>query len=266
MSQYALRVFLYVCVVSGLFSHACAAAQLQLNIKINLDGRNFLIANQQKITIALASPASADDAAVVAAMTLQPIADTTQIVFDPAVALYLTYWPVTAFDILGMALQSPVVYGQAYSFNGVQINGNGNGLRGYVSIYYDAPLNSQPVVTGLAWFIYDITMGKPSTPSPVNYYTLNRFETRVITQSAPIVWVFVASGINTGSVLPLSILKPVTPPSSNSNSEAAVSGSNSVVPQIGRYLSVNVDPSTQATIHFDLASNAFADGPYPTEK
>lgn len=247
-------------------SRVCAADQLQLTIDINIDGRNFLIANQQKIIIALASPASEDDTAVVAATLLQPISDSTQMVFDPDVALYLTYWPVAAFDVVDMALQSAAVYGQGYSFNGVQINGNGKGLNDYVSIYYDAPPNSQPVVTGLAWFIYDISMGKPATPSPVNYYTLNRFEARIIPQPAPIVWVFVASGIDTGSVLPLSILKPTSPPSSSANSGAAVSAAGTVVPQIGRYLAVNVDPSNQATIHFDLSTNAFADGPYPPQK
>lgn len=262
MSQYRLRVLVCAWVVCGLFCQACYAGPMQLTIYVNLDARQFLISSNQKIIIVLPDPMSEGGTAVVAAATLQPIADSTTLIFDSDSALYVTSGPVAPLGVLTMGVTNPMVYGSAYSFNGVQINGNGSGLSGYVSIYYEAPLSSQPVVTGLAEFIYESATGKPQTPSPINYYTLNPFETQYIEQPTPVVWAFVASDISTGSVLPLSILTPVSP--SSSRAKALLESNSSF--QIGRYLAVTLSSSNQASIHFDSSINAFVDGPYPETK
>lgn len=248
-------------VASGPLFHACDADPLTLNINVNTEGRQFLITNKQKIIIALANPLSEDNTAIVVSMAFQPIADSTQIAFDSEnVALYLAHMPmpVDAFDTINIdqAVQAKVAYGQAYSFNGTQINGENGGLKGYVTIYFEAPNSTQPVVTGLAWNIYDKAMGEPMTPLPINYFTLNNLQNRVIPKPNPIVWVFIASDISVGSVLPISILK-------SELSAAQVLNDKTAVPQIGRYLSVNLDAPEQTTIHFENAANAFVYGSYP---
>jgi hypothetical protein len=261
-----VRTLLVAIVASGLLFHACDAAQLTLNINVDTEGRQFLNTNQQKVAIALASPLSESNTAIVVAFAIEPFADSTQIVFDSDAILYVSYSPVVAFDIIKIAYQAPtpVVYGQAYNFNGVAIVGGDTraGLDGYVTIYFDAPQSSTlPVETGLAWYIYEAVTGKPTQPSPIDYYTLNPYETRVIPKPDPIVWVFIASDdISAGSVLPVSIMKPL------SNSVQAFNvGTDSVmqaaVPQIGDYLSVNLGSPEQATIHFELTRNAFGYGP-----
>ncbi|MFA6052443.1 MAG: hypothetical protein WC762_07610 [Methylobacter sp.] len=261
-----VRTLLVAIVASGLLFHPCNAAQLTLNINVDIEGRQFLITNQQKVAIALASPLSESNTAIVVAFVIEPSADSTRIVFDSDAILYVSYSPVAAFDIIKIAYPAPtpVVYGQAYNFNGVAIVGGDTraGLDGYVTIYFDAPQSSTlPVETGLAWYIHEKDTSSPTLPLPINYYTLYPYETRVIPKPDPVVWVFIASNdISAGSVLPVSIMKPL------SNSVQAFNvGTDSVkqaaVPQIGDYLSVDLDAPEQATIHFELTKNAFVYGP-----
>lgn len=265
MLPFFVRALLLVAVSAPLFD-SCNAAQHILEINVDSKGREYLIANQQQVAIAIASPLSESDSAIVVAFAFQPFATLTQVVFEDDVALYLSYSPVMPFDVIKISYKIMAAYGQAYSFNGVSIVGEAPnaGLDGYIAIYFDAPAHSNlSVVTGLAWFVYEHAAGKPSQPLPINYYTLNRYQTRVIPKSEPTVWVFVASDIVSGSVLPASILNPI-PNGAQAFTAASYSFIQTVVPQIGNYLSVNLEAPEQSTIHFDLTKNAFDYGPLPS--
>lgn len=259
------NILLCILVATSFISQCCYAAPLRLSINVNIEGRRFLISSQQKIIVTIENPASEDDTTTVAAIAFQPISDSTQLLFEPDAFLYMDYWPAVAFGRLSVTLQQSVTYGMAYSFNGVQINGDSNRLDEFISIYYDAPLNSQPVIAGMAWYIYDASIGRPSAPSPINYYTLNRFEARIIRRPLSVARIFIASGISTGTIIPLSIMKPISEALTNTRNVETLSNDYFSTPQIGRYLSVNVDSSNQTVIHFDTAINAFVEGPNPTE-
>lgn len=237
---------------------AGGAAPLLLNINMTAQDRQFLITNRQKIAIVLPSPASGDDAGVTVVLVLQPIANLTTVAFEPAPTLYLAYAPVGSFDTIRMAMQAQAAYGQAYSFDGVGISGEGSGMGGYVSMYYSAPAApGPPVVVGLAGYVYDVATGKPAQPSPLNYFALNRYQTRLIPRTAPVAWVFVSTDVGIGSVLPLVVLKPVPPSAPMPPGGQAPPGRQSPVLQIGRYLSVQLDASEQNNIYFDIGANAF---------
>lgn len=242
-----------------------AATAPVLSINLTLQDRQFLIANNQIISIVLPSPASDSNANVTVALTLRPIANLTRIAFDAAPVLYLAYAPIGSFDTIQMTLQSPATYGQAYSFDGAGINGDGTGVDGAISIYYSAPqADAAPLIVGVAGYVYDVAAGKPAQPSPLNYYGLNRYETRLIPQTAPVAWVFVSTNLNVGSVLPIALLKPVPPLTAAPHGGRSQTGQ--VVPtlQIGRYLPVQLDGDAQATIYFNISGNAFAYAANPT--
>ncbi|MGC5700743.1 hypothetical protein J4P02_11155 [Pseudomonas sp. NFXW11] len=260
MSRHALMTVLHAWLAFSLQGQIAAADPMQLTIELDAYAKQFLSANQQKIVIVVPDPESADGSTVVAAITLQPIADSTKLIFESDAVLYISNGPVEPLDTLNMAISNPVAYGYTYSFNGVQINGDGSGWSDHVGIYYAAPSNAQPVVTGLAEFIYESGNPKPDTALPINYYALNPFETQYIKRPAPVVWIFVASTIDTGSLLPSSTLKPVTTSLARARSLAKTSSQL----QIGRYLAVTLDSSTQPIVHFSSAINAFIDGPYPS--
>jgi len=235
---------------------SCAAYLLGINMTAK--DRQSLISNNQKIAIALPYPGSENNASVIVTLVLQPMANLTQVAFEPAQVLYLAYSPIGTFDTIKMAQQSRVAFGQTYSFDGVRINGEGNGLEGYVSIYFNAPKNSvAPVIAGLAGYVYDVATGKQASPSPLNYYTLNRYQSRLIPKPKPVAWVFICTDLSIGSVLPLAILKPVPMSAPAPAGSLALAGQPTPVLQIGRYLSVKLDASEPASIYFDITSNAF---------
>ncbi|MDD0975489.1 hypothetical protein [Pseudomonas fontis] len=258
MARDKLSVLVCAVVVCGLLSQACWAGPMQLTLYMNLEARKFLISTNQRVVIIRPDPLSNDGKSVIAALVLQPIADATTLTVDTDSALYVANGPVTALSVITIASSCPVSYGNAYSFDGTEFNGEGSGWGGHVSVEYDAPANAQPILTGLAGFIYESGTDKPSAPSPTNYYTLNLFETRYIDAPAAVVWVLVASDIKTGSVLPIEILKPVS--RTSVNSKAMLKQSTSV--QTSRYLAVPLSTSSVAAVHFDTSINAFVDGAY----
>ena len=137
------------------------------------------------------------------------------------------------------------------------------GVNGYISLYYDASSESEPVSAGLAQYIYN-TSQRPNNPAPINYHTLNPFETLSIPVFGSTIWIFVANNITEGSVIPINILRPVSDSASATSSNAgASSASQATIRQISRYLPVDLSNASQTTVHFDLEINAFAYGSYP---
>lgn len=264
-------IVLIATITSGLISTAYGATPLYI-LKINVDTASlgFLINTQQDVAIAFANPLSENNTTIVVSMAFKPFSSsTTQINFDSPLALYMSvYCPVSAFDVINMAFnQANVDSTQAYSFNGATITGSGSGTgtSENITIYYNAYSSSLPVTTGLAQYIYDNATGVPSTPLPINYYTLYPFETLLIPKPNSTVWAFIASNITNGSVLPVNILKPVSGSAQViSSNGGASSATQTTTLQISRYLPVDLNASSETTIHFDLSTNAFAYGPYPS--
>ena len=254
----AIRKLLLALGAAVLLHDSCAATQL-LSINMTAQDRQFLIDNKQKVAIVLPVPASGDNSSVVVAMVLQPIANLTRVAFEQAPVLYLAYAPIGAFDTVRMAQQTRVAYGQAYSFDGVRVNGEGNGVGGAVGIYFNAPNNTvPPVVAGLAAHMYDVAVGKQQNPAPLNFFLLNRYETRLIPQPGPLAWVFIGTDLGAGSVLPLALLKPVPLSTPAPAAGPATAGQAPPALQIGRYLSVKLDATEPANIYFDINGNAFS--------
>ena len=238
----------------------CSAGTLLLNLNVDLQARQFLVANNQYIIVVLPDPVSEGDNVVVAYI-LQPIADQTTLVFDTSLAVYVSYVPVAYPGTVTMQACSEAQAGNTYSFDGTQVNGDGSGLAGYVGMYYDAPQYAQPVATGVASFIYQSDDGKPDNPTPVNYNSLNPYQTRYTQVTAPTVWVFVASNVPVGSVLPLSVLRPVAPQTMSRSARPSASATL----QIGRYTAVTLSASSPQSVYFDVSINAFVPGNYPTQ-
>ena len=259
MSQYRSWIFVCAGLAAGLFAQIGQAGTLQLTLYLDVDARQFLNASHQSILIVVPNPASEADNTVVALTLPPPIADSMKLIIEPDSSLYIANGTVSSVDVINMGLITPVLYGNAYSFNGVQINGDGKGKDGTVGIYYEAPSNSQPLITGLALFMYDSASGKPSAPSPINTFTLNRFQSRYISQPASIIWVLVGSDISNGSVIPTGVFKSATSYSTYSNTSPRTRSTF----QLSRYLEVTFNAQNQASIHFDTSVNAFAPGPYP---
>ncbi len=256
MSEYKRCV---VGLIAGLLIQAGHANPLSLTLYLDITARQFLNASNQSIVIVVPDPASEADNSIVAVTLPPPIADTMTITIELNSSVYVANTPPMPMEVVNPALTSPVIYGNAYSFNGYAINGNGKGKDGTVGIYYDAPANAQALITGQALFIYDSATGKPSRPSPINAFTLNRFQSRYIPQPAAVIWAMVGSNLRSGSVLPNSVLKSVTPYLSFANASAQGRASF----QISRYLEVPFNGQGQASIHYDSSLNAFQHGPYP---
>lgn len=245
--------------IAALCLQPCHADQLQLTLYLNIDARQFLNNSSQSIVIVIPNPASEAGNTVVALTLPPPIANSMTLVIETDTSLYVANGAIASVDIIKIGVAGAVTFGNNYSFNGVQINGDGPGKEGTVGLYYDAPPNSQALITGLALFIYDSAQGKPATPSPINGYTLNRFQSRYISQPTTVLWALVGSGITASSVLPTSTFKPVSNTSSFANASSRASSSF----QLSRYLQVPFNAQKRASIHFDTAINAFAPGPYP---
>lgn len=259
MSHYRPWVGVCVGLIAALCFAPCHAGQLQLTLYLNTSARQFLNNSSQSILIVIPNPASEAGNTVVAMTLPPPIADSMTLIIETDANLYVTNGAIASVDVITTGVASPASYGNAYSFNGVQINGDGSGQAGTVGIYYNTPPNAQALITGLALFIYDSAQGKPATPSPINAYTLNRFQSRYISQPTAVLWALVGGGINASSVLPSSLFKPVSASTSfaNASSQAVTSF------QLSRYLEVPFNAQNQASIHFDTTLNAFAPGPYP---
>jgi len=257
--EYRPYVLLCACLITGLLTQVCHAAPLRLTLYLNIEARQFLNATNQSIVIVVPDPSSEGDNSVVAINLPPPITDSMVVVIEPKTSIYVAHGVVSSAQAFKIGVSSPVLYGNAYSFNGYKINGNGKGKDGSVGIYYDAPPNAKPLITGQALFIYYSDTGKPASPSPINGFTLNPFQSRYISQPAAVIWALIGSNISSGSVLPNSVLKSVSPYLSYAN--ASTQGRSSF--QISRYLEVPFNEQNQASIHFDLSLNAFECGPYP---
>jgi hypothetical protein len=146
---------------AGLFAQIGQAGTLQLTLYLDIDARQFLNASHQSILIVVPNPASEADNTVVALTLPPPIADSMKLIIEPDSSLYIANGTVSSVDVINMGLITSVLYGNAYSFNGVQINGDGKGKDGTVGIYYEAPSNSQPLITG---WLYLCTTAHPANP------------------------------------------------------------------------------------------------------
>lgn len=238
---------------------AVLADPLQMTVYLNNEARQFLYETNQKILVVLPVPASQDNAVVVAMAMDPPLAESTTLVFELDAELYVANGQVVPLGVIAIGLAQQIVVGQSYSFNGQRINGDGDGVKGYVCLYFDAPRNAMPVLTGMAGYIYDRAQGKPAQPSPTNFFMLQMFQTQIIARTTAQVWVLVGSGISAGSVLPSTILRPVSP-SEGRVVEASATPSSL---QIGRYRAVMLGGSNKVSLHFDPAISAFSEGPYP---
>ncbi|WNV03982.1 hypothetical protein RP726_16340 [Candidatus Methylospira mobilis] len=256
----AIQVWVLLAIISlGWCSFIYADVQYSLNIGVDAASRDFLNRNQQRVAIAYASPLSEGNTVVVS-LVFAPINDSTNIAFDYGWALYTSLdYPVAVFDVINMAVtQTNVGSQRAYRFDGKTIISDGTGVYGYITLYYNAPPESRPVTAGLAQYIYD-TSQQPNKLAPINYHTLNRFETLSIPMSGSTVWVFVASNIAVGSVLPVNIMKPVSDSTSATSNNASTSAAaQTTMLQISRYLPVDLSVPSQIAIHFELDINAFA--------
>ncbi len=257
MNRSGLRGLAFAWLLAAL---PCSAGTQLLNLNVDLQARQFLVANNQYIVVVLPDPVSEGDNVVVACI-LQPIADQTTLVFDTTLTVYVSPGAVAYPGTLTLGPWSKAQAGNTYSFDGVQVNGDGSGLAGYIGMYYDAPQNAQPVVTGVASFIYQSGDPPPDNPVPVNYDSLNPFQTRYTQVPAPTVWVFVASNVPVGSVLPLSVLRPVAPQTMSRSARPSASATL----QIGRYTAVTLSASSPQSVYFNVSLNAFVPGNYPTQ-
>ncbi|MDF9620335.1 hypothetical protein P5705_22030 [Pseudomonas entomophila] len=260
MNRSGLMCLTFAGLLDMLAAAPCSAGTLQLNLNVDLEARQFLVDNNQYIVVVLPDPVS-EGTNVVVAHTLQPIADQTTLLFDTTLVAYVSQGAVAYPGTLTLGPWSEALAGNTYSFDGVQVNGDGTGLAGYVGMYYDAPQNAQPIVTGAASFIYQKGDEKPDNPSPVNYDSLNPFQTRYTQVLAPTVWVFVASNVPSGTVLPMSALRPVAP---QTTSKSAQLSANATL-QIGRYTVVTLSASSPPSVYFDVSINAFVPGNYPPQ-
>lgn len=234
------------------------AAEPVLTVRLTEKDRRYLAESNQKVTIVLPKPASGGGANVVVALVLQPISDCTRIGFELEPALYLAHPPVAAFGSIGIALLAEKVeYGAAYTFNGAGIAGAGPGVPGYVSIRNNAPDGAgAAVVVGLAGKVYNQAAGVPTQPSVLNYFLLDRGETRVIPRIEPSAWVFLSTGFYDGTVVPTALLS-ASAPSATAARGRRLPASAMPTPQFGTYLPVLLDASEQNIIRLDAGSNAF---------
>ncbi|TLP64639.1 MULTISPECIES: hypothetical protein [Pseudomonas] len=241
---------------------AVLAAPLQMTLYLDNEARQFLYEANQQILIVLPVPASQDNAVVVAMALDPPLADSTTLLFELDAELYVANGRVVPLGVIAIGLAQQVAAGQIYSFNGQRINGDGDGFEGHVCVYFDAPRNALPVTVGMAGYIYDRAQGKPTQPSPTNFFILQMFQTQIIARTTAQVWVLVGSGISAGSVLPKSILRPVVP-TADSAGDALAASSNL---QLGRYREVMLGGSNRTSLHYDPAISAFSEGPYPADR
>lgn len=235
-------------------SNVALAVQVKLRIHVDVHGREFLSATGQKVVIASAD--LSDGNTVVIRDTLAPIADETTVPFQPATRMYISSRIYGAFDIIEVNYDVSAREGQRYVFTGSGVVSGGAGLPGYISIYYDAPPNSdRPVTVGMA-----ALDGGATTPRPIDHYVVPRFETRLIPAPSASVWVFIARGMESGEVIPASILQPAGPASAGERGGAAARVSRGA-PMFGGSLLVDLTATEQNVIHFDSTTNRFQYGP-----
>jgi hypothetical protein len=231
---------------------------LSLSIQVGPQGRRFLSDTGQQIVIA--STDVSDGNTIVIRRVLDPFFEGPTVVLEPSWLLYLSPQLYAAFDLIKIADSTPGQAGQKYAFTGSQIVAMGDGVSGFISIYYDAPPGStQPMTVGIA-----VKSKDSATLQPINHYVLQRFETRLIRVPSSSVWVFVAGGMKSGQVVPVSILQPVRQVQSNF-SRSPIVQMNPDAPLFGDYLPVDLTVPAQSVIHFDATINAFRYGPAPQQ-
>ncbi len=252
------NVLLCACLITGLLTQVCHAAPLRLTLYLNIEARQFLNATNQSIVIVVPDPSSEGDNSVVAINLPPPITDSMVVVIEPKTSIYVAHGVVSSAQAFKIGRPAPSRMATRTASTVIKLTET---AKARTAAWVSTTTHPQRETAdhGQALFIYDSDTGKPASPSPINGFTLNPFQSRQYPQPAAVIWALIGSNISSGSVLPKSVLKSVSPYLSDVN--ASTQGRSSF--QISRYLEVPFNEQNQASIHFDLSLNAFERGPYP---
>jgi hypothetical protein len=184
------------------------------------------------------------------------LVDAVTITFGPGLGVFAappSAVPLTEFENLRPALRHPSVLGTTYQFDGTRFIEWGKGRPNMVGITYN-PLATpaQRIVVGLTEVVRNDDQ-LLSAARPISAEVLGAYETVFLPAPDATAYIFVESGIAIGMLLDSSRLIP---------SIRLGVWSPRIV--IGRPLAVSLSGSEYNNVHFDVATNAFLPGPYPT--
>jgi hypothetical protein len=163
--------------------------------------------------------------------------------------------PITPLNVLRPVLRQVAQRGRIYQFDGTQFADVQNAPSvDVIGITY-LPLapTAQRIVVGLTELVrhYDEGTARP----PISAVVLGAKETVFFPLPDPAAYVFTQSGMSVGLVLGCNMLVPSTMLEIRTSASTIVMGHPLAVPR---------SASQPNEVHFDVSSNTFVPGPYPT--
>lgn len=213
-----------------------------LNIFIDKNGRNYLLDNNQQIVIAK----SLNTKHYVISKVFSPFGYENPIIFSSKLSLFFTTTPLTDWCCIKMKNLFKVQPGQKYSLNNIGFSYLDSGLSPTTISLLNKrqlvpPSNS---ICGLSRYITSVDESKYCS---VSAYSLPFNQSRVFILDNTF-YVFIASGILEGMLLPKEIVGP-----SNANASLITQTPSSIM--LGPLLKINISKETPIT--FDVATASF---------
>jgi hypothetical protein len=215
---------------------------ITLSVQVDEDGRKQLLQSGQKICIVRVL--EGEDDYVVACAAFLPFGPQTDILFYPEWSVYVMQGGITTFEPVNMQITGDLEPGQQCTFDG-------SGFSNYEPAWSEEVFGlinntvSTLVSAGLA---QKMNISNLSAFSAININALPANEISFF-QPKDDIRVFIAKGVESGMVLPASLLRPAQ----------ALKTMVASVSSIGVYLTVSL--LNAVVIHFDNVKNCFAPGP-----
>lgn len=211
-----------------------------LNINIDKAGIDFLLDNKQ--TIVLVLPSDSSDIFLTACASFNPFGTTNEVIFEDEWILYATQGTINSWDKIIMDITQSVAKGKYYKFDNHGFDGSSPAYSKEIyGLLNSRDIDNENLVCGLGQkIIVSNTLQQcPISIRSIPYNQLTYFYTNSL------VWVFVASGISSASIIPASAL--LSNSASFAKSKAPIT--------IGRYL--EVDLTINSSIRFNNTTNVF---------
>ncbi|WP_315755801.1 MULTISPECIES: hypothetical protein [unclassified Bradyrhizobium] len=183
------------------------------------------------------------------------LVDATTVTFESAFGIFAappSSAPITPFKVLRPVLRQVAQPGRIFQFDGTQFTALQNAPSSdMIGITY-RPLapTAQRIVVGLTEMVRSEEGG--AWP-PINAVVLGAKETVFFSLPGPLAYIFTQSGMSVGQVLGCNLFVPPTPLEYRTSTIV-----------IGQPLALPLSDSRPNEVHFDVRSNTFVRGPYPT--
>ena len=230
---------------------------MELNIKIDKKGRQFLLDNNQ--TIVLVFPSDLDHDYSVASISFSPFGDQNSIEFKD-VYEYASSQSIHFNDVITIDIKQKVVQGHVYTFTGVEIVEKDTAYSKELYGISNRGANKSKLTCGLAQLI---VVNNREDIYPLNVFSLPYMETTYFKPTTK-VWIFIASGIEDSMIISPNMLKPINSIGSDNQNfidrlgcHLEVHSIETSTVTVGYYLEIDLTETQTPTVTFDSSINSF---------